>query len=107
MKKNKKKEEVLNIENNEEDSASEEIRHDSPLGGGGDEVNQEQGGEEEEKKEKGEVTLPKDPLTEAKTSNKRNFSPYKPSGRKKIRANKPQSKNVLIVDNVNLIIAAI
>jgi hypothetical protein len=69
-------------------------------------VNQEEGGEEGDKQEKGEVTLPKDPLTEAKTSKKRKVSPEKPSARKKTRANKPQSKNVLTVDDVDLIITA-
>jgi hypothetical protein len=78
-KKKKKKEEVQNIESDEKDSASEETTPDSPAGGGGDEVNQEEGGEEGDKKEKGEVTPPKDPLTEAKTSNKRKVSLQKPS----------------------------
>jgi hypothetical protein len=107
MKKKKKKEEVQNIETDEEDNASEESRSDSPAGGGGDEVNQEEGGEEGEKKDKGEVTPPKDPLTEAETSKKRKVSPQKPSARKKTRANKPQSKNVLTVDDVDLIITVI
>jgi hypothetical protein len=107
MKKKKKKEEVQNIETDEEDNASEESRPDSPTGGGGDEVNQEEGGEEGEKKDKGEVTPPKDPPTEAKTSKKRKVSPQKPSARKKTRANKPQSKNVLTVDDVDLIIAVV
>jgi hypothetical protein len=83
MKKKKKKEEVQNIETDEEDNASEESRPDSPAGGGGDEVNQEEGGEEGEKQDKGEVTPPKDPLTEAETSKKRKVSPQKPSARKK------------------------
>jgi hypothetical protein len=69
-------------------SASEETVSDSPRGGGGDEVNQEEEGEED-KKEKGEVTLPKDPLIEADTSNKRKFSSKKPSSQKKSRASKP------------------
>jgi hypothetical protein len=38
-------------------------------------VNQEEGGEEGEKQDKGEVTPPKDPLTEAETSKKRKVSP--------------------------------
>jgi hypothetical protein len=105
-KKKKKKEEVQNIETDEEDNASEESRPDSPTGGGGDEVNQEEGGEEGENQDKGEVTPPKDPPTEAETSKKRKVSPQKPSARKKTRANKPQSKNVLTVDDVDLIIAA-
>jgi hypothetical protein len=73
-KKKKKKEEVKNIETDEEDSASEEINPDSPTGGGGDKVNQEEGREGGEKQGKGEVTPPKDPATEAKTSNKRKVS---------------------------------
>jgi hypothetical protein len=60
-KKTKKKEEVQDINN-----ASEKTIVDSPGGGGGDKVNQEEEGEEY-KKDKGEVTLPKYPLTEAKT----------------------------------------
>jgi hypothetical protein len=107
VKKNKKKEEVQNIETNEEDSVLEESKPDSPAGGGGDEVNQEEGGEEGEKKETCEFTPPKDPLTEAKASKKMKVSPQKPSARKKTQANKPQSKNVLTVDDVDLIIAAI
>jgi hypothetical protein len=54
---------VKDIESDEKDNASEESRPDSTAGGGGDEVNQEEGGEEGENKYKGEVTLPKDPLT--------------------------------------------
>jgi hypothetical protein len=68
-KKNKKKEEVQDI-----GIASEETAADSPRGGGGEEVNQEEEGEQD-KQEKGEVTLPKDPLTEAETSKKRKVSP--------------------------------
>jgi hypothetical protein len=105
MKKKNKKEEVQNIETDEEDNASEEIRPDSPIRGRGDEVNQEQRGEEGEKQYKGKVTQPKDPPTEVETSKKRKVYPQKPSKRKKNRANKPQSKNVLTVDDVDLIIA--
>jgi hypothetical protein len=65
---------VQNIESDEKDNASEESRPDSPAGGGGDEVNQEEGGEEGDKQEKGEVTPPKDPLTEVETSKKRKVS---------------------------------
>jgi hypothetical protein len=84
-KKKKMKEEVQEINN-----ASENTIADSPRGGGGsDEVNQEEEGEED-KQEKGEVTLPKDPLTEAETSKKIKVSPKKPLARKKSRANKPQ-----------------
>jgi hypothetical protein len=106
-KKKKKKEEVQDIESDEKDNASEETAPDSPAGGGGDEVNQEEGGEEGDKKEKGEVTPPKDPLTEVETSKKRKVSPQKPSARKKTRANKPQSKNVLTVDDIDLIITVV
>jgi hypothetical protein len=76
-KKKKKKEEVQDIESDEKDNASEETVPDSPAGGGGDEVNQEEEGEED-KQEKGEVTPPKDPLTEAETSKKRKVSPRNP-----------------------------
>jgi hypothetical protein len=82
-KKKKKKEEVQDIESDEKDNASEETVPDSPAGGGGDEVNQEEGGEEGDKKEKGEVTPPKDPLTEAETSKKRKVSPQKPSAQRR------------------------
>jgi hypothetical protein len=105
--KKKKKEEVQDIETDEEDNASDESRHESPIGGGGDEVNQEEGGEEGEKQDKGEATPPKDPLTTAEASQKRKGSPEKPSTRKKASTNKPQSKNVLTVDDVDLIITVI
>jgi hypothetical protein len=75
-KKKKKKEEVQDINNASKKAAFE--------------VNQEEEGEED-KKEKGEVTPLKDPLTEAKTSKKRKFSPKKPLVWKKSSANKPQS----------------
>jgi hypothetical protein len=101
-KKKKKKEEVQEINN-----ASEETTPDSPGGGGGDEVDQEEDEGEEDKKEQGEVTPPKDPLTEAETSKKRKVSPKKPSARKKSRANKPQLQTVLTVDDIDLIIAAV
>jgi hypothetical protein len=42
-------------------------------------VNQDEGGEEGYKQEKCKVTLPKDPLIEAKKSKKRKVSPHKPS----------------------------
>jgi hypothetical protein len=80
---------------------------DSPVGGGGEKVNGEGGGDERENQTEGEVTPPKDPLTEAETSKKRKVSPQKPSARKKTHANKPQSKNVLTVDDVDLIIAVV
>jgi hypothetical protein len=88
-KKKKEKEEVQNIDSDDKDNASEESRLDSPTGGEGDKVNQEEGGEEGDKKDKGKVTPPKDPLTEAETSKKRKVSPQKPSARKKACANKP------------------
>jgi hypothetical protein len=103
-KKKKKKEEVQNIETDEEDNASEESRPDSPTGGGGDEVKSRRRRGRRRKSRKGEVTPPKDPPTEAETSKKRKVSPQKPSARKKTRANKPK-KNVLTVDDVDLIIA--
>jgi hypothetical protein len=106
VKKNKKKEEVQNIETDEEDNALEESGPDSPIGGGGDEVNQERGGEEGENQGKGEVTPPKDPLTEAETSKKRKVSLQKPSARKKTCASKPKMKAMLTEDDVDLIIAA-
>jgi hypothetical protein len=88
-------------------TTSDESRPDSPAGGGGDEVNQEEGGEEGEKKDKGEATPPKDPLTTTEASQKRKVSLEKPSARKKARTNKPQSKNVLTVDDIDLIITVI
>jgi hypothetical protein len=57
--------------------------------------------------EKGEVTLPKNPITEAKTSKKRKVSLHKSSTQKNSRANKPQSQNVLTVDDIELIITAV
>jgi hypothetical protein len=53
------------------------------------------------------VTLPTDPITEAKTSKKRKVSPKKPLAQKNSRANKPQLKSVLTVDDIDLIIASI
>jgi hypothetical protein len=103
VKKKNKNEELQNIESDEEDNALEESRHDSPAGGGEDEVNPKEEGEDGDKKGKGEVTLPKDPPTEVETSKKRKVSPQKPSSIKKTSANKPQLKNVLTVDDVNLI----
>jgi hypothetical protein len=106
-KKKKKKKEVEDIESGEKDSASEETTPDSPAGGGGDKVNQEEGGEEGDNQEKGEVTPPKDPLTEAKTSKKRKDSLQKPFARKKTRANKPQLQNVLTMDDIEIIITTV
>jgi hypothetical protein len=63
-------------------SASEETTQDSPEGGGGDEVDKEEDEGEEDKQKQGEVTLPKDPLTETETSKKIKVSPKKPSVRK-------------------------
>jgi hypothetical protein len=110
-KKKKKKEkeeveEVEDIESDEKDNASEETPPDSPVGGR-DKVNQEEEGEEGNKKYKGEVTLPKDPLIEFETSNKRKVSPQKHVLQKKTRANNPQSHNVLTVDDIQLIVTAL
>jgi hypothetical protein len=71
-----------------------------------EEVSQEKEGEEENK-EKGEVTPPKDPLTEAETSKKRKVSPNKTSAWKNSRTNKPQLHIVLMVDDIDLIIVAV
>jgi hypothetical protein len=95
-----------NIETDEEDNTSKESRPESLERGGGDEVNQEEGGEEGENKDKGKVTPPKDPPTEAETLKKRKVYPQKPSTIKNTRANKSQSKNVLTEDDVGLIIVA-
>jgi len=81
----------------------EETAPNSLAGGGGDEENQEEEGEKD-KQEKGEVTLPKDPLTDVETLNKRKVSPQKPSVRKKSWAKKLQSQNVLLVEDIKLII---
>jgi len=89
-KRKKKKEKVQDIDGEEKENASEETMLDSPRRGG-DEVNQEKEGEEY-KQEKGEVKPPKDPLTEAYTSNKRKVSPKKCSAWKKSRANKPHNR---------------
>jgi hypothetical protein len=70
-------------------------------------VNQEEGGEEGEKKDKEKATPPRDPLTTVEASQKRKVSPEKPSVRKKAHANKPQSKNVLTVDDIDLIITVV
>jgi len=53
------------------------------------------------------VTPPKDPLTEVETSKKKKVSPQKPSVRKKTQANKPQSQNVLTMDDIQLIITVV
>jgi hypothetical protein len=98
----KKKEEVQEMNN-----ASKETTPDSPGGGGDDEVDQEENEGEENKQEHGEVTPPKDPITEAETSKKRKVSPKKPSAQKKSRENKPQLQTVLTVDDIDLIIAAV
>jgi hypothetical protein len=70
----KKKEEVQEMNN-----ASKETTPDSRGGGGDDEVYQEENEGEENKQGHGEVTPPKDPITEAETSKKRKVSPKKPS----------------------------
>jgi hypothetical protein len=43
---------------------------------------------EEDKKKRGEITLPRNPLEEAETSNKRKVSPMKPTSWKKSKASK-------------------
>jgi hypothetical protein len=53
------------------------------------------------------LTPPKDPITTTEASHKRKVSPEKPSERKKDRPNKPQSKNILIVDDIDIIIVAV
>jgi hypothetical protein len=58
-------------------------------------------------KKQGEVTLPKDPLTETETSNKRKGSPTKPSSWKKSKANKPPFHFVLMVNDIYLIIVSV
>jgi hypothetical protein len=70
-------------------NASKETSPDSPEGGGGDEVDKEEDEGEEEKQEHGEVTLPKDPLPETKTSKKIEGFSHKPSSWNKSKANKP------------------
>jgi hypothetical protein len=60
-------------------SASKQTTPDSTEGVGGDEVDKEENEGEENKQEHGEVTPPKDPITEAETSDKRKVSPKKPS----------------------------
>jgi hypothetical protein len=67
-------------------NALEETTSDSPGGGGDDEVDQEEDEGEEDKQEKGEVTPPKDPLTEAETSNKRKVSPKKPTSMEEVKS---------------------
>jgi hypothetical protein len=86
-------------------NASKEITPDSPEGGGGDELDKEEDEGEENKHEHGEVTPPKDPITEAEISKKRKGSLKKPSSRKKSKANKPPFQIVLMVDDIGLIIA--
>jgi hypothetical protein len=98
----KKKEEVQEMNN-----ASKETTPDSPGGGGDDEVDQEENEGEENKQEQGEVTPPKDPITEAETSKKRKVSLKKPSAWKKSRENKPQLQTVLTVDDIDLIIVVV
>jgi hypothetical protein len=88
-------------------NTSEETTSDSLEGGGGDEVDKEEDEGEEYKKEQGEVTPPKDPLTEIKTSKKRNVSPNKPSSWKKSCANKPHLQTILTVDDIDLIITVL
>jgi hypothetical protein len=66
-----------------------------------------QQGEDGEKKDKGETTPPRDPLTTTESLQKRKVSLEKPSARKKARTNKAQPKNVLTVDDIELIIITV
>jgi hypothetical protein len=75
----------------------------SPRGGGDDEVDK----EEEDKKKQGEVTLPRDPIEEVDTSNKRKVSPMKPTSRKKSKATKPKMHTVLTMDDIDFIIVVV
>jgi hypothetical protein len=88
-------------------NASEETVLESPGGGGDDEVDQKEDEGEEDKKKQGKVTPLKYPLTEVETSNKRNFSPNKPSARKKSHTDEPQLHIVLMVDDIDLIITVV
>jgi hypothetical protein len=94
----KKKEDVQEINN-----ASVKTASDSP---GDDEVSQDKEGEEDKQKQ-GEVTPPRDPIDEAETSKKRKVSPTKPSSQKKSKASKPKLQTVLMVDDIDLIIATV
>ena len=73
-------------------------------GEGGDEVDKEEDEGEEDNHEQGEVTLPKDPLTEIETSKKRKVSLKKPPSWKKSKDNKSPFHTVLMVDDIDLII---
>jgi hypothetical protein len=53
------------------------------------------------------VTPLKDPLTIVEASHKRKVSLEKPLAKKKASDKKPQLKNVLIVDDIDLIITAV
>jgi hypothetical protein len=55
----------------------------------------------------GEVTLPRNPLEEAKTSKKRKVSPTKPTSRKKSKASKLKLQTVITVNDFDFIIASI
>jgi hypothetical protein len=88
-------------------NTSEETASDSLRQGGGDKVDKEENEGKEGKQKKGEVTLLKDPLTEAETSKKRKGSPTKPSSRKKSKASKPKLQTVLMVDDIDVIIIVV
>jgi hypothetical protein len=53
------------------------------------------------------VTPPKDPIDEAETSKKIKVSPMKPSSQKKSKASKPKLQTMLMVDDIDLIIATV
>jgi hypothetical protein len=99
---NKNKEEVQELS-----SASKETTPDSPNRGGGVEVDKEEDEGEEKKKEHGEVTPPKDPITEVETSMKIKGSPKKPSLQNKSKDNKPLFQTILMVYDIDLIITSI
>jgi hypothetical protein len=97
-----KKEDVEKI-----NSTSEETALNSPSGGEDNEVDKEEKEGEVDKKKNGEVTPPRNPLEEAKTSKKRKFSPMKPTSRKKSKASKLKLQTVLTVDDFDFIIAVV
>jgi hypothetical protein len=88
-------------------SASEETASESPGGGGDDEVNKEENNGEEDKQNQGEVTPPRDPIDEAKTSKKRKVSPMKSTSQKKSKASKTKLQTMLTVDDFDFIIAPV
>jgi hypothetical protein len=79
----KKTEEVQQLS-----SASEETASESPRGGGYDELYKEENNGKEHQQKKGKVTLPENPPDDAEPSNKRKFSPMKPTSWKKSKSSK-------------------